>query len=147
MCTCMQVRCVCVVPSYLTCATLSKDLSPIFLLQFCPALSSWNANMYLVFSVFTSRPTFFLVNNKGSKLLCFHRSTYGWYGKLTSLLHARSWHVLFTLNPSWSARTSVMAHSKDNLKRMVIKHLFVSDQSEYRMYQIFAYMYFTTGFI
>ena len=45
ICTCMEVCFVCVVPNYLNCATFSKDLSPIFLLQFCPALISRNLNI------------------------------------------------------------------------------------------------------
>lgn len=73
----MQVCCVCVVPNYLNCATLSKDLSHIFQLQFCHEFRSRNMNIYPVFSVFTSRPTFFPVNNKGSKLMCFS-SQYVW---------------------------------------------------------------------
>jgi len=40
-----------------------------------------------------------------------------------------------------------MAHLKDILKRMVIKHLLVRNHSEQKMYQIFAYQYFTIGFV
>jgi hypothetical protein len=46
-----------VVPKYLNFATFSKHLLAIFMSQLCPAFWWRDSNIYLVFSVFTSRPT------------------------------------------------------------------------------------------
>jgi hypothetical protein len=54
-------------PKYLNCATFSKDLLLMFMLQFCPAFWWWGNNTYLVFSVFIPRPTSLLA----SEFLCF----------------------------------------------------------------------------
>jgi hypothetical protein len=43
-----------------------KHLSAIFMSRFCPAFWWWDSNIYLVFSVFTSRPTSLLVSVKVS---------------------------------------------------------------------------------
>jgi hypothetical protein len=59
-----------VVPKYFNCATFSKHLLGIFMSWFCPAFWWWDSNMYLVFSVFTSRPTSLLASIKDS-VFCF----------------------------------------------------------------------------
>jgi hypothetical protein len=48
----------------LNCSTLSKDLLPVFMLWFCPAFSSPNTTIYLIFSAFTYRPISFLATAK-----------------------------------------------------------------------------------
>jgi len=45
-----------VVPKYLKCSTLSRDLTTDFMLWFCPAFWSQDVTMYLVLSAFTSSP-------------------------------------------------------------------------------------------
>jgi hypothetical protein len=44
------------VPKYLNCTTFSNYMFPIFISRFWPAIWWRDANMYLVFSTFTSRP-------------------------------------------------------------------------------------------
>ena len=44
------------VPKYLNFAVLSKDLSPVFMLWFCPSLCSCGVNVHLVFSAFACTP-------------------------------------------------------------------------------------------
>jgi hypothetical protein len=46
-----------VVPKYLNCVTFLKHLLAIFMSWFCPAFLWRESNIYLVFSVFSSRPT------------------------------------------------------------------------------------------
>jgi hypothetical protein len=62
----MEFRFVRVVPKYLNCSTLSKDLLSNFMLWFCPAFWSQDMTMYLVFSAFTSRPISLLATTKAS---------------------------------------------------------------------------------
>ena len=57
-----------VVLKHFKCSTFSKDLLYIFMLWFCPASWCWNMSMYLVLSVFMSRPLSLLATNKA---LCF----------------------------------------------------------------------------
>jgi hypothetical protein len=53
-----------VVPKYLNCTTVSKDLLTSFTLPFCPAFWSRDMTIYLVFSAFTSKPSTLLATNK-----------------------------------------------------------------------------------
>jgi hypothetical protein len=50
------------VPKHLNSDTFSNDLFPIFISRFWPAFWSRDTNIYLVFSMFTSRPTFLLAS-------------------------------------------------------------------------------------
>jgi hypothetical protein len=50
-------------PKYMNCVTFSKDLLAIFILWFCPAF--WWRDIYLLFSVFTSRLTSLLASIRG----------------------------------------------------------------------------------
>jgi hypothetical protein len=53
-----------VVPKYLNCTTFLKHLLPIFVSWFWPVFWWQDSNQYLVFSVFTSRPTSLLASIK-----------------------------------------------------------------------------------
>jgi hypothetical protein len=53
-----------IVPKYLNCATFSNNLLPVFMSWFWPAFWWWDSNVYLVFYVFTSRPTYLLASIK-----------------------------------------------------------------------------------
>jgi hypothetical protein len=55
-----------IVLKYLNCATFSNNLLAFFMSWFCPAFWWRDSNIYLVFSVITSRPTsFFLIGIVG----------------------------------------------------------------------------------
>jgi len=63
-----------VVPKYLNCSTISKELLSFFILWLHPAFWTWDITIYLVLTAFTSRPVSLLVSTKASvSFLC---STY-----------------------------------------------------------------------
>ena len=68
--------------------------------------------------------------------------------KLTALVWPSHSYVLFSFSPHWFAWTFLVTHLEQCYKAVVIKHLYVSDDSEQEMYrQVFVYLHFTVGFI
>jgi len=121
-------------------STFPMTLLVGFKMWFCPAFWWWDRTIYLVLSVFISRPTSLLASNRASvffvTVFMFSSSI------LTSSAQTRSWCVPFSSSPSDFLGPSWWHILKQSLKVMVI---IASDSSEEKIYQM--YLYFTIGFI
>jgi len=109
----MQFWYVPAVPKCLNFATFSNDLSSLSKLCFCPTFWRRNTIIYLIFSVFTCRPTSLLSPDRDyvffSMILPFLPSI------ITSSAKTRSWCVPFNSNPSSFSWTFLTTYSKAKL--------------------------------
>jgi len=117
--------------SFPSIATLSKDLLAVCIL-WCPSFWWPDMNLYLGFSVLTSRPTFLWESDGASAFLL-------WYLWFCSV----NWHHQhrpetdvhnLSFDPSWFSWTFLMAYSE----AVAIEHVLVSCHSEKEILQIIS---------